>query len=109
MDTSAAAQKASTDKEKEEYCKTGRCFECGKQGHLARVCPSKKKRDSPFTSRRAADEEEEAESNPDIDDGRHYLSPPDLATRAVTLSEQDRDAFVARLRELGAETGFQQA
>jgi len=35
MDTSAVARKANTDREKEEYRKTGRCFECGKQGHLA--------------------------------------------------------------------------
>ena len=44
MDTSAAVRKATNDKEKEEYRKTGRCFKCGKQGHLARVCPTKKNR-----------------------------------------------------------------
>jgi len=42
MDTSAAMQKATTDKEKEEYRKTGQCFECGKQGHLVQVCPTKR-------------------------------------------------------------------
>jgi hypothetical protein len=109
MDTSATARKASTDKEKEEYRKTGRCFECGKQGHLACVCPSKKRKEQGFTNRRAKEEDEEGEeTDPDLDDG-HYLSPHDLATHAVTLTEKDRDAFVARLRELGAETGFQQA
>jgi len=41
-------RKANTNKEKEEYRKTGRCFECGKQGHLACLCPSKKNRPSPF-------------------------------------------------------------
>jgi len=48
MDTSAVARKANTDREKEEYRKTGQCFECGKQGHLARLCPTKKNRQSPF-------------------------------------------------------------
>jgi len=40
MDVSVV-RKATTDKEKEEYCRTGRCFQCGKQGHLARDCPTK--------------------------------------------------------------------
>src|SRR5712691_10845281 len=44
MDTSAAMQKATNNKEKEEYRKTGKCFECGKQGHLAHICPTKKSR-----------------------------------------------------------------
>ena len=42
MDTSTTVRKATTEKDKEEYRKAGRCFECGKQGHLARTCPSKK-------------------------------------------------------------------
>jgi len=42
MDTSAIICKATNDKEQEEYRKTGRCFECGKQGHLVCNCPNKK-------------------------------------------------------------------
>ena len=48
MDTSAVARKANTDHEKEEYWKTRQCFECGKQGHLAQLCPTKKNRSSLF-------------------------------------------------------------
>ena len=45
MDTSAgAARKAMTKEEKRQYREKGRCFECGKQGHLARNCPDKKTR-----------------------------------------------------------------
>ncbi len=42
MDTSTAAQKAITEADKEKYRKEGRCFECDKQGHITRNCPSKK-------------------------------------------------------------------
>jgi hypothetical protein len=38
MDTSAVARKATTDAEKEQHQKEGRCFECSQQGHLARNC-----------------------------------------------------------------------
>jgi hypothetical protein len=31
MDTSAVARKATTDAEKEQHCKEGRCFECSQQ------------------------------------------------------------------------------
>jgi hypothetical protein len=41
MDTSAVARKATTEAEKQRSRQEGRCFECGKQGHLARACPSK--------------------------------------------------------------------
>jgi len=41
MDTSAVIRKATNDKEREKYRKTGRCFKCGKQGHLVRDCPNK--------------------------------------------------------------------
>ncbi len=49
MDTSAAMRKATNDKEKEGYRRTGKCFECGKQGHLARVCPTKKNRQTSYS------------------------------------------------------------
>jgi Retrotransposon gag protein len=42
MDTSAVARKATTDAEKEQHRKEGRCFECSQQGHLARNCPNRK-------------------------------------------------------------------
>ena len=43
MDTSATIRKATTDKEKQEYCAAGRCFECRRQGYLACDCPNKKR------------------------------------------------------------------
>src|SRR6266436_2296550 len=42
MDTSVVTRKAITEADKERYRKEGRCFECNKQGHITRNCPSKK-------------------------------------------------------------------
>ena len=39
-----AIRKATTDMEKEKYRSEGRCFNCGRQGHLSRNCPDKKPR-----------------------------------------------------------------
>ena len=36
-----AVRKATSEADKETYRKEGRCFNCGKQGHLSRNCPTK--------------------------------------------------------------------
>ena len=113
MDTSAAARKANTDREKEEYCKTGRCFECSKQGHLARLCPTKKNRQSPFQrpppNNRSATIEEIPDDESEVDTQAYHWNPEVLAQRAMKFSDEDRDAFVRKLQDLGAETGFLEA
>src|SRR5260221_215234 len=101
MDTSAVMRKATNDKEKEEYRKTGKCFECGKQGHLARVCPTKKNRQMSYNRIIEAENDETDYDLPDV-----HFDPEMLATRAMRLSDEDKDAFVRKLRDLGAETGF---
>ena len=35
--------KANTEEEKQSFRKEGRCFECNRQGHMARQCPNKKR------------------------------------------------------------------
>ena len=94
-------RKATSDREKEEYRKTGKCFECGKQGHLARVCPTKRNRQ---TSSNRSVNIDDYESDHGLADVR--FDPADLATRAMRLSEEDRDMFVRKLQEMGAESGF---
>jgi hypothetical protein len=36
-------RRAVTEEQKKKFCQEGRCFECQKQGHMARYCPNKKK------------------------------------------------------------------
>ena len=106
MDTSAAMRKATSEKEKEEYRKTGRCFECGKQGHLARACPSK--RNKQISNNRTVEvADEDSDFNSDIFDQQD--DPDVLATRAMKMSDKDKDAFIKKLQELGADAGFQEA
>jgi len=110
MDTSTAVRKANTNKEKEEYRKTGRCFECGKQGHLARVCPSKKNRLSPFqnpSNNHAVEIEDDEELK--VDSHTYHWDPKVLAQHAMKFTDEDRDAFVRKLQDLRAETGFLEA
>ena len=110
MDTSAAMRKANMNKEKEEYHKTGRCFECGKQGHLTHVCPTKRNRPSPFhnpTTNQAAEIEDDSES--EVDSRAYHWDPEVLAQHAMKFTDEDRDAFVRKLQDLGAETGFLEA
>jgi len=110
MDTLAAMRKANTNKEKEEYRKTGRCFECGKQGHLARLCPTKRNRPSLFlnpTTNRTTEIEDDTKS--EVDPQAYHWDPEVLAQRAMKFTDEDRDAFVRKLQDLGAETGFLEA
>ena len=110
MDTSAAMRKANTNKDKEEYRKTGRCFECGKQGHLARICPTKKNRPSSFqnpATNRTAEIEDDNES--EVDPRAYHWDPKVLAQRAMKFTDEDRDTFVHKLQDLGAEMGFLEA
>ena len=102
MDTSAVIRKATNDKEREEYHKTGRCFECGKQGHLARDCPNKKPRVRTTRTVQIQDDNESVTSD----------SPPtttSLAARVARLSEEDRSAFMDEMRSLGEDMDFQTA
>jgi hypothetical protein len=39
MDTSAVVHKAVMEAKKEKHRREGCCFECSRQGHLARDCP----------------------------------------------------------------------
>jgi len=102
MDTSAVICKATNDKEHEEYRKTGRCFECGKQGHLVCDCPNKKTRAR--VTRTVQIEDDEKPTIPETP------SPStSLAARVACLSEEYRCAFMDEMRSFREDMDFQAA
>jgi len=102
MDTSTVIRKATNDKEREEYQKTGRCFECGKQGHLVRDCPNKKTRTRTTRTVQIEDDKKPTTLEPS--------SPStSLAARVARLSEEDQCAFMDEMRSLGEDMDFQAA
>ena len=108
MDTSATVRKAMTEKDKEEYRKAGRCFKCGKQGHLTRTCPSKKPQQNQNT--RMVTIEDDVSDNMSIDSSSDSsFTPATLAALAMRLSNEEKGMFAHKLQEMGADVGFQDA
>jgi hypothetical protein len=88
MDTSAVVRKATTDAEKEQHRKEGRCFECSQQGHLARNCPNKKPR------AQAADARMEKLNTPK--EQKSY-TPAEVAAFIKKFSDKEREEFMKSL------------
>ena len=108
MDTSATVRKATTEKDKEEYCKAGRCFECSKQGHLARTCPSKKPRQN--QNARTVTIKDNVSNDMSINSSSDSsFTPATLATLTMHLSDEEKGTFAQKLQEMGADMGFQDA
>jgi len=91
-------RKATTDKEKEEYRRTGRCFYCRKQGHLTRDCPSK-------PPRACTVQIDDSQSTTYSDDSS-FAPTPSLAARVARLTEEDRGAFMDEMCSLGEDMDF---
>ena len=108
MDTSATVRKATTKKDKEEYRKAGRCFECGKQGHLTQTCPSKKPQQN--QNARTVTIKDDVSNDMSINSsGNSSFTPATLAALAMRLSDEEKGTFARKLQEMGADVGFQDA
>jgi hypothetical protein len=92
MDTSAG--KATTEEQKVKFRKEGCCYECERQGHMARDCPSKKSK--------AHGAELTDLSKQEIIDSlaeRPSWSVTDMIARAAKFSEEERTTFIQGLQE----------
>jgi hypothetical protein len=83
MDTSAG--KATTEEQKAKFCKEGCCYECKRQGHMVRDCPSKK------TKAHGTKTEEEKQK---IIEELTAWSVKDMIAHATKFSEEERTAFI---------------
>ena len=105
MDTSAAAQKAITEADKEKYRKEGCCFECDKQGHIARNCPSKKAHARTARTPNTSETASVASETP-----TEETSTASIASQISKLTDEERDELIAAMQGFKeGEEGFQDA
>jgi len=97
MDTSASAQvsKATTEADKECYRKEGRCYECGKQGHIVRACPAKGR--APAARMVVINDTQEANEPPAYER---------IGKALIGFSEEDKQSFLDYMQKQGEEMGF---
>jgi hypothetical protein len=87
MDTSAG--KASTEEQKKKFCLEGRCFECEKQGHIVRNCPTKKTQvcSPEITDDQLENQEQAAEQ-------QSPFSVQDLIVCATKFTDEEKHIFI---------------
>jgi hypothetical protein len=128
-----AARRATTEEAKKKHRLEGRCFECSKQGHMARQCPHKSKRpqgqqskprqtfkpkQGSRTNRKpsfrtsfarvaelldASDEEDLDLLAEDFDAETQELNISDLAARTARFSDNQRNEWVTEMKKLGVD------
>ena len=108
MDTAASvAQKATTEEEKHQYREKGRCFECSKQGHLARTCPDKKTQ--VHTVNADTSSSTTNETPPEAAAAISQISASNIATQVIKMTDDEKAKLVWVMRAAGEDAGFQEA
>jgi hypothetical protein len=83
-------RKVTTEAEKARLLKEGRCFECQRQGHIARNCPNKKRR----SDTRMAQAEAQGSDDPPVQDKKvenKLASPQEIIKAMHALDNTDYD------------------
>jgi hypothetical protein len=88
MDTSAG--KATTEEQKAKFHEEGCCYECERQGHMARNCPSKK------TKARGTNVEEAKQK---IVKELTTWSVKDMIAHTTKFSDEERTTFIQGLQD----------
>ena len=104
-------RKATTNAEREKYRSEGRCFNCGRQGHLSRLCPNRKPRIATTTMTTAPSVPTPAStpvpsttapvSNNEPEDLRTCIRK--MAEFSMTLGSEDQEFLAGELKRLGAD------
>jgi hypothetical protein len=102
MDLSTV-RKATTEAEKEQHRKDGRCFNCSMQGHIAKNCPLKKRTQARTTRDDKETAKDESKTTPV---SIKELKPSDLAVLLRGYTDEENAEFVKAMTDAGEEAGF---
>ena len=101
-------RKAVTEDDKTKYRSEGRCFNCGRQGHLSRFCPDKKPRiavtkttDGNPPPPAAISQDTKTSTNPFATDIETRIRK--MAEFSMTLDAAQQEMLAAEMKKLGAD------